>query len=143
MASDLSILIIPMFGMGNLHLPLKKKLLAGWVFAIGIFAMIAATFRFYYGIKLVHIIDATWATMPMGNWNCGELMAGFIVACAPFIPRFVDQVFKRKHPDASASLQIHVQSVFHVATNSATDQQLSHWARLQLDRAQRTRRRAL
>lgn len=35
-ASDLSILVIPMFGIGRLQMPLKKKLLASSVFAFGI-----------------------------------------------------------------------------------------------------------
>lgn len=35
-ASDLSILIIPMLGIAQLQMPLKKKLLAGSVFAVGI-----------------------------------------------------------------------------------------------------------
>jgi hypothetical protein len=35
-ASDLSILVIPIFGISRLQMPLKKKLLAGSVFAVGI-----------------------------------------------------------------------------------------------------------
>lgn len=35
-ASHLSILVIPMFGIGRLQMPLKKKLLASSVFAFGI-----------------------------------------------------------------------------------------------------------
>lgn len=35
-ASDISILITPMFGLARLQMPLKKKLLAGCVFGIGL-----------------------------------------------------------------------------------------------------------
>ncbi|KAM0814112.1 putative Integral membrane protein [Seiridium cardinale] len=95
-ASDLSILVIPLFGISRLQMPLKKKLLASSVFGFGIFATAAATIRFYYGLQLANTTDNTWAFMPIGNWTSVEFMTGFIVACAPYIPRFVDQITGKK-----------------------------------------------
>ncbi|KAH8194554.1 hypothetical protein TruAng_011276 [Truncatella angustata] len=116
-ASDLSVLVIPLFGISKLQTPLKKKLLAGSVFAVGILyalspahsprlwesktkwvlgATAAATIRFYYGLQLFYTEDTTWGFMPIGNWTTIEFMMGFIVAGAPYVPRFVEKLLGRK-----------------------------------------------
>lgn len=124
-ASDLSILVIPMFGIGRLQMPLKKKLLASSVFAFGIFATAAATIRFYYGLQLANTEDNTWAFMPIGNWTSVEFMTGFIVACAPYIPRFLDQLFKKKRIGAGYPINVH--STYNGTINSTKDSQSTEW----------------
>ncbi|ETS87762.1 hypothetical protein PFICI_01590 [Pestalotiopsis fici W106-1] len=97
-ASDASVLIIPLFGISKLQLPLKKKLLASSVFAIGVFATAAAIVRFYYGLQLLTTEDTTWVFMDIGNWTTIEFMMGFIVAGAPYVPRLLENRFSQKSP---------------------------------------------
>lgn len=92
-ASDISILVIPLFGISKLQMPLKKKLITSSVFGIGILyvtpvykpqgmfihwrcnadsnhsAIAASCVRMYYGIELFSNEDSTWVFMGVGNWT--------------------------------------------------------------------------
>lgn len=92
-ASDISILVIPLFGIAKLQMPLKKKLITSSVFGIGILyvttvnqpqqalvdsrgsadsshsAIAASCVRMYYGIELFSNEDSTWVFMGVGNWT--------------------------------------------------------------------------
>lgn len=92
-ASDISILVIPLFGIAKLQMPLKKKLITSSVFGIGTLyvipvyepqhmlansrgnadsshsAIAASCVRMYYGIELFSNEDSTWVFMGVGNWT--------------------------------------------------------------------------
>ncbi|KAI0181601.1 hypothetical protein GGR52DRAFT_45470 [Hypoxylon sp. FL1284] len=91
-ASDLSILIIPILGIARLQICLKKKLLAGSAFAVGIFATVASIIRLCYSVRLLYDEDFTWELMAVGNWTVVEFTMGFIVAGAPYLPGFVEEI---------------------------------------------------
>ncbi|KAJ0108051.1 hypothetical protein J7T55_007169 [Diaporthe amygdali] len=109
-ASDVSILITPLFGIAKLNMPLKKKLMAASVFGVGLFAIAASCVRLYYGVELFFTEDSTWVFMGVGNWTAIEFMMGFVVAGAPYIPRFLQTVTGRKEqtPHAYSSRKLHV-----------------------------------
>lgn len=52
-------------------------------------------------------------------------MTGFIVACAPYIPRFLDQLFKKKRTGAGYPINVH--STYNGTINSTKDSQSTEW----------------
>ncbi|KAF2202989.1 integral membrane protein [Delitschia confertaspora ATCC 74209] len=66
--SDVTILLLPLIGIKKLHLPAKKKIMVGAVFATGAFACISSIIRLVYSIQLTNTKDVTWAISPVGMW---------------------------------------------------------------------------
>ncbi|KAF3000422.1 hypothetical protein E8E14_003973 [Neopestalotiopsis sp. 37M] len=119
-ASDASILVIPLFGISKLRMPLKKRLLAGSVFATGVFATAAAIIRFSYGLLAYWNKDLTMISVPIHNWATIEFTMGFIVAGAPCVPRFLQQCFGRKRRGSQASPQMFKADVYSVKVTDRT-----------------------
>lgn len=93
--SDLTILFVPIVGIWKLKLPLRRKLGAGAVFAVGIFANIASIIRLYYSVELTRTHDLTWAIEPVACWALAEFTTVILVACAPFFPRLFNHFSKK------------------------------------------------
>ncbi|KAI0169142.1 hypothetical protein GGR52DRAFT_509624 [Hypoxylon sp. FL1284] len=101
-ASHLSILLIPVLSIAKLKMSLKRKILAGSVFALGIFATAAAVARLYYSFLLLYgSEDLTWWFMPLGYWTSVEFMMGFVIIGAPYVPRLVESLSSRSKPGSS------------------------------------------
>ncbi|KAI1824131.1 hypothetical protein F4861DRAFT_507412 [Xylaria intraflava] len=92
--SDFTILITPITSIWSLQLPLKKKLAAGAVFAVGILANATSIVRLYFSIQLTRTTDISWAIIPVASWALGEFTGVILVACFPYFPRLY-QHFRR------------------------------------------------
>lgn len=84
--SDITILPLPIHGVMMLHIPLKKKIGVGAIFATGALsvhpftitvalltprsACISSIIRLVYSVNLTHTHDITWAIAPVGMWAC-------------------------------------------------------------------------
>ncbi|KAF2256019.1 hypothetical protein BU26DRAFT_402691, partial [Trematosphaeria pertusa] len=92
--SDITILPLPIHGVMMLHIPLKKKIGVGAIFATGAFACISSIIRLVYSVNLTHTHDITWAIAPVGMWALAEFTTVILVACFPVFPRLL-QFFRK------------------------------------------------
>ncbi|KAI3318469.1 hypothetical protein HD806DRAFT_549105 [Xylariaceae sp. AK1471] len=90
--SDFAILVTPIVIISQLQMPLKKKLMASGIFAVGVFANITSIVRFYYSIELTRTNDVTWAIIPVASWALGESATVILVACFPYYPSALSQL---------------------------------------------------
>ncbi|KAI1128600.1 hypothetical protein F5Y10DRAFT_264944 [Nemania abortiva] len=85
--SDIIIFIIPQRTIWNLHMPIKKRLRGSVAFAVGIFAVAAATARLVFNKKRTHTIDYTYTFSAVAMAALAEGLCGFLVMCIPAIPK--------------------------------------------------------
>ncbi|KAI1779525.1 hypothetical protein F4818DRAFT_399593 [Hypoxylon cercidicola] len=100
--SHLVILFLAQRNIWRLHLRTKKKIGVALIFAIGIFACIAAGFRLAASIQLLHSQDATYGICTVALWCHTEIMCAILVFYMPILPN----VFRRWAPvivEASSS----------------------------------------
>ncbi|KAF2680052.1 hypothetical protein K458DRAFT_312873 [Lentithecium fluviatile CBS 122367] len=95
MVSDFTILFIPAFAITGLHMPWKRKVGVGAIFATGAFACASSIIRMVYSIKLFKTNDLTWALSPVGIWGTVEITTVILVAAFPTFPRLFK--FLRTH----------------------------------------------
>ncbi|KAI2615392.1 hypothetical protein GGR54DRAFT_642413 [Hypoxylon sp. NC1633] len=69
MVSDITILILPVVTIWQLQMPMKSKLEAAPVFAVGVVAIVASIVRFYYTVKLAQSEDVTHSIEPFAYWT--------------------------------------------------------------------------
>ncbi|KAI1811706.1 hypothetical protein GGS20DRAFT_85960 [Poronia punctata] len=98
--SDFTILVTPIAAIWKLQMPLKKKLAAAAVFAVGIVGTLTSIVRLYYSVELTLTHDITWAIVPVASWALGEFASVILVACFPYFPRLW-QHFTRKDQTSS------------------------------------------
>ncbi|KAI0189063.1 hypothetical protein F4808DRAFT_466025 [Astrocystis sublimbata] len=101
--SDITILIIPLVAVWQLHLRPKTKFGISVVFAVGIFATIACIVRLYYGVVLTLNEDGTWLIESVGTWAMVEFATVILVACFPLFPRLYKHLMNRDN-DAPVEL---------------------------------------
>ncbi|KJK74761.1 hypothetical protein H634G_10073 [Metarhizium anisopliae BRIP 53293] len=88
---DLGILVVPVWAIWHLQMPLKRKIGAMSVFAIGIFTCTIAAFGVAYRIPLLRDADQTIAIARVGLWTLAELVGTTVVGCMPMFPRFYEK----------------------------------------------------
>ncbi|KAI0861224.1 hypothetical protein F4860DRAFT_476338 [Xylaria cubensis] len=85
--SDIIIFIIPQRTIWNLQMPLKKRLGVSVVFAVGIFAITAATVRLVFSEKRDSSSDFTYTFSAVSITALTEGLCGLLVVCIPAIPK--------------------------------------------------------
>ncbi|KAI1764530.1 hypothetical protein GGR53DRAFT_308827 [Hypoxylon sp. FL1150] len=99
LASHLVILVLAQRNIWRLHLRTKKKLGVALIFAVGIFACIAAGFRLAASVKLLHSPDATYHICNVALWCHVEITCAILVFYLPILPT----VFRRWAPVIAAT----------------------------------------
>lgn len=95
--SDLSILVLPLFWVLQLHMPLRRKLGIMAIFCTGIFACISSIMRLATSVRNVNSPDVTYSLAKVTLWAVAEISSGLLVACLPVTPR----IFSKKEPKSS------------------------------------------
>lgn len=106
--SDLYILFIPVYMIGNLQLSPRSKYSLAGVFLTGLGACIASLIGSIYRFKFASSDDLTWASVPVYATVILELNLGIICACMPIV--FV--LFKR----GTRTVRDHCSAGFHTLT---------------------------
>ncbi|EXV01936.1 hypothetical protein X797_004769 [Metarhizium robertsii] len=88
---DLGILVVPVWAIWHLQMPLKRKIGAMSVFAVGIFTCTIAAFGVAYRIPLLRDANQTMAIARVGLWTFAELVGTTVVGCMPMFPRFYEK----------------------------------------------------
>ncbi|KAI0398685.1 hypothetical protein F4802DRAFT_186505 [Xylaria palmicola] len=105
--SDFIILIIPQRAIWKLHLPIQKRIGVAVVFALGITAFIAATFRVAVSVQHLRSRDYTYTFSEVSLCVVGEFTCAFLVLCVPSAPLALKAfrapgVMRRLRGDSSA-----------------------------------------
>ncbi|KAF2642710.1 hypothetical protein P280DRAFT_356722, partial [Massarina eburnea CBS 473.64] len=89
LVSDVTILVLPIVGVWNLNLDLKKKIGVALIFATGLGTIIASIFRLYVCIKSRTSKDLTWWASIGVLAAMAEFCTLLLCCCAPTFPRFI------------------------------------------------------
>ncbi|KAI1328539.1 CFEM domain-containing protein [Xylariaceae sp. FL0255] len=82
---DLTIIVLPLKNIYQLHLPLKKKLLIMFMFSLGIFVTVVSAIRLQSLILFANTQNPTYDYNDAAWWSIIELHIGIICACLPSI----------------------------------------------------------
>ncbi|KAM0797970.1 hypothetical protein BDR22DRAFT_974886 [Usnea florida] len=88
---DLYIITLPIWGIWQLQLPIRKKKRAFFVFLSGAFACVSATLTLNYRIELTKTDDVLRIVCPMSITTLVEMMIGVICTCAPSFNKFIQE----------------------------------------------------
>ncbi|KAI1125091.1 hypothetical protein F5Y10DRAFT_247856 [Nemania abortiva] len=86
---DLIIFLLPQQVIWGLRMRTRTKIGVSIVFAVGLLACVAASFRLYSALQYVGAKDVTYTFCSLALWSLAELTSGFIVLCGPCIPKTV------------------------------------------------------
>ncbi|KAF2642952.1 hypothetical protein P280DRAFT_538799, partial [Massarina eburnea CBS 473.64] len=81
--SDLGILLLPQIVIWSLSVSSSKKLAIGSMFAMGLFACLAAGFRLVNAATYVTSANILYRSSDMGLWCNVEMVCGFTIVCLP------------------------------------------------------------
>ncbi|KAH7389242.1 hypothetical protein BKA64DRAFT_680100 [Cadophora sp. MPI-SDFR-AT-0126] len=94
-ATDLTILILPMPVLSTLRLPLKQKVGLMFIFALGGFVCLVSILR----LRSLYIVstseDVTWANTEAAIWSSIEINTGIVCASLPTIKPVISWIFPR------------------------------------------------
>ncbi|KAL8953171.1 MAG: hypothetical protein Q9222_000944 [Ikaeria aurantiellina] len=93
--SDLLILAFPLYAIWHLHMPMKKKLSVGAMFATGLFACVASIVRLHYCIRVGQDVDDTYIYGPVVAWSVAEIATVILCGSGIFLPKFIALVRRR------------------------------------------------
>ncbi|KAH9890255.1 hypothetical protein F4778DRAFT_753130 [Xylariomycetidae sp. FL2044] len=85
--TDIILLAIPQKTIWNLHMPLKKKLGVSIVFAIGVFACVAAVVRLVFSVNREKSANFTYTFSAVIITALTENLCGILVMCIPAFPK--------------------------------------------------------
>ncbi|KAI8933925.1 hypothetical protein NX059_009618 [Plenodomus lindquistii] len=100
-ATDLALLILPIFIMRKLQLALHRKISAALLLMTGSFVCVVSIIRVEQIVRGMKIIptDGTWGMATNFLWMLTEMWLGIICACLPIIYTFVrTQIFAKPRP---------------------------------------------
>ncbi|KAI1505065.1 hypothetical protein F5X99DRAFT_416174 [Biscogniauxia marginata] len=86
LVTNFVVLLLPQKVIWELQLSLRNKIGVSIVFAIGIFACIAATFRLAESVEFYRSDDLVYSLAAMDHWILVEMTCQFVVFCAPTTP---------------------------------------------------------
>ncbi|KAI1858057.1 uncharacterized protein JN550_012879 [Neoarthrinium moseri] len=87
LVSDVIILVLPQKTIWNLNMPRRKKIGVSIVFAVGLFACIAAICRLAASVIYSESSDVTYYGSAAGLWVIAEMTCAFLVFALPAVPR--------------------------------------------------------
>ncbi|CAI6341884.1 unnamed protein product [Periconia digitata] len=87
-ASDVAILVLPLFGVARLKMPWRMKLGVVGIFATGGLAIVVCVLRVYYTVLFNRDPDKTWALIPLSLFGIAEVATMILCCCFVTFPRF-------------------------------------------------------
>ncbi|QPC70596.1 hypothetical protein HYE68_001348 [Fusarium pseudograminearum] len=90
--SDAIVIILPIPLIHRLNMPLRQRITAGLLLALGSAVIIVSCIRFGYVKKMENNPDVTWTQASTSQWSCIEMNTGIICNCLAHLKPFV-----RKH----------------------------------------------
>ncbi|KAF6236025.1 hypothetical protein HO173_005653 [Letharia columbiana] len=102
-ASDFSILFLPVFAVWKLQIALKRKMTISAVFGTGLFACISSIIRLVYSVHLTLATDRTRAMEPVFMWAFAEFTTVILAGAIPTTPRLIQWL--RGHKDSPPYVQ--------------------------------------
>ncbi|KAL4776722.1 hypothetical protein BDW60DRAFT_174472 [Aspergillus nidulans var. acristatus] len=94
-ATDLTLLILPMPLITQLHLPKRQKLALMGVFALGGLVVITSVLRLSGLRKVARSTDTSWSNVAAAYWTAAECNVAIICACLPFLRPLVSRLFPK------------------------------------------------
>ncbi|KAI1127337.1 hypothetical protein F5Y10DRAFT_243138 [Nemania abortiva] len=85
---DVAIFILPQKVIWDLQISKKRRLGVTAIFAVGIFAIIAAGFRLAWTVEFETSSDVLYRQSSLGLWVAAEMTSAILVFCVPSVPRF-------------------------------------------------------
>lgn len=102
-ASDFSILLLPVFAVWKLKIACKRKITISAVFGVGLFACISSIIRLVYSVRLTLAEDSTWAVNAVVMWAFAEFTTVILAGAFPVMPRLIQWL--HGHKDSPAYVQ--------------------------------------
>ncbi|KAI0886537.1 uncharacterized protein GGS22DRAFT_158110 [Annulohypoxylon maeteangense] len=96
LAFDLIIFFLPQKVIWGLQMKTKKKIGVSFLFAVGVIAIVAATFRLVFSLRFYTSKDTTYAFSGVSLWCHAEVTCGFIVFCCPVAPKTLSHLELQK-----------------------------------------------
>ncbi|KAK2849620.1 hypothetical protein FQN49_005575 [Arthroderma sp. PD_2] len=90
-ATDLYVLILPIYPVWNLNMNIRRKIKLLGVFGLGIFAVAASLIRLGETPVLQSSPDATWNISRLAVWAVIEANIGILCGCLLLLPAFLDR----------------------------------------------------
>ncbi|KAL9604094.1 MAG: hypothetical protein Q9219_000682 [cf. Caloplaca sp. 3 TL-2023] len=87
-ATDFYILLLPIPGVLQLQLPLKRKIGICAIFMTGSLACLASVMGLYYRTQIDRFSDVTWQLVDVLIWVVVELTVGVMCSCMPALAGF-------------------------------------------------------
>ncbi|KAL2810780.1 hypothetical protein BJX63DRAFT_305004 [Aspergillus granulosus] len=91
--TDLTLLILPMPLLSQLHLPKKQKFALLAVFALGGLVVITSILRLYSLRTVAKSNDTSWSNVAAACWTAAECNVAIICACLPFLRPLISRIF--------------------------------------------------
>ncbi|KAK7966922.1 uncharacterized protein PG986_001199 [Apiospora aurea] len=91
--TDVIMVLLPQKVVWSLNLSMQKKVGLAFVFSLGILGVVCSVFRLVDTLALATEKDVFYFTSPVLLWCTAEITCGFIVACAPSLPRTVKESY--------------------------------------------------
>ncbi|KAK3368462.1 hypothetical protein B0H63DRAFT_441713 [Podospora didyma] len=91
LATDVIMFFMPHHLIWSLRMSWQKKAGVSVVFGLGLLACVAAAFRLHVTINYGHASDATYNIGDLIFWVMAEMACGFIITCAPTIPKILQE----------------------------------------------------
>ncbi|EDU48056.1 conserved hypothetical protein [Pyrenophora tritici-repentis Pt-1C-BFP] len=106
-ATDLALLVLPLFIIKDLRLPMKRKIGPALLLMTGSFVCVVSLIRVHAVVRDMHKIatDGTWAMVMNFIWILVEMWMGIICTCLPTTHTFVKKYFCAPVPTPTPGVQ--------------------------------------
>ncbi|OJJ98722.1 hypothetical protein ASPACDRAFT_1889211 [Aspergillus aculeatus ATCC 16872] len=94
-ATDVTLLVLPMPLLSQLQLPRAQKLALMGVFAIGGLVVITSILRLSSLRSVAQSSDTSWSNVGAAYWTAAECNVAIICACLPFLRPIVSRLFPK------------------------------------------------
>lgn len=94
-ATDVTLLLLPMPLLSQLQLPRMQKIALMGVFAIGIFVVITSILRLSGLRTVASSSDTSYSNVEAAYWTAAECNVAIICACLPFLRPIVSKMFPK------------------------------------------------
>ncbi|CAJ0550120.1 Ff.00g100500.m01.CDS01 [Fusarium sp. VM40] len=87
--SDAIVIVLPIPLIHRLNMPLRQRITAGILLALGSAVVIVSCIRFSYVQKMQDNPDITWTQASASQWSCIEMNTGIICNCLAHMKPFI------------------------------------------------------
>ncbi|KAL4889459.1 hypothetical protein BDV59DRAFT_118274 [Aspergillus ambiguus] len=94
-ATDVTLLVMPMPLLSHLQLPRMQKIALMGVFAIGILVVITSILRLSSLKQVASATDTSWSNVGAAYWTAAECNVAIICACLPFLRPLISCIFPK------------------------------------------------